>query len=126
MNKVYVNFKDSKYNYCTSINPQSTNKELKKYFVGTKLTFKEDLRQECISIELIKSDNDVYVDRYYPDENNQAHWKYIVIDNGEIARGWSGWRRDTELYFMTYEQADVVCQARIRVAQENKKFLNLK
>ena len=34
MHRVWVLFEDSKYNYCTSVSPQSTEESAKEYFVN--------------------------------------------------------------------------------------------
>lgn len=53
MKTAKVIFKDSKYNYCTSIN--GTDKSIKKYFVGTvfNLGSVEDNMQKCIAVEIV-------------------------------------------------------------------------
>ena len=55
MKSVKVKFKNAKYNYTTSVNPQCSDEEIQKYFVGTVFnvgSFPEEIMETCTSIEI--------------------------------------------------------------------------
>lgn len=54
--KVHVCFQQKQYNYTTSVNPDSTDQELKDYFVGKQFNLGqvEDNLQTCIRIEIYR------------------------------------------------------------------------
>jgi hypothetical protein len=62
MNYVKVKFADNKLNYITSINPQCTLDEVKKYFVNTYFdmgTFPIEDMQQCIDIEYFNCNDEL-------------------------------------------------------------------
>lgn len=58
MQAIKVIFKDAKYNYTTSVNPQLTLEEIQQYFVGTEFNLgdndESESMQRCVNIELIE------------------------------------------------------------------------
>lgn len=55
MKSVKVIFKDSKYNYSTSVNGKCTNDEIRKYFIGQMFNigcYPVENMQECIDVEI--------------------------------------------------------------------------
>lgn len=55
---VQVFFSDSSYNYCTSVNPESSSADLRVHFVGTVFNMGSgdgpDDMQKCIGISIIE------------------------------------------------------------------------
>ena len=52
---VNVKFKNAKYNYTTSVNPQISDEEIQKYFIGTAFnvgSFPEEIFETCTSVEI--------------------------------------------------------------------------
>ncbi|WNH10080.1 hypothetical protein [Thalassobellus suaedae] len=60
LNTVKVIFKNSKYNYTTSVSEQTTEKTAKDYFVNNVFdvgVFPSENMQKCITIDFIKKPN---------------------------------------------------------------------
>ena len=74
----------------------------------------------------------VKVKKVYPIKGRRDFFKYVVMDNGEIAKGCQGNKWDVPMYFNDKADADKVAEARRRVkkltsglveAQRNYRYL---
>jgi hypothetical protein len=55
MKSVKVIFKDSKYNYTTSVNEKATDNEIRRYFIGQMFNigcYPIENMQQCIDVEI--------------------------------------------------------------------------
>jgi len=65
----------------------------------------------------------ITVKKVYPISGRKDFFKYVVIDNGQIAKGFQGNKFDTEMYFDSKEDAERVATARRKVQKLNKEFM---
>ena len=68
----------------------------------------------------------IYVKKVYPIKGRRDFFKYVVMDTGKIAKGFSGNRNNVEMYFDTKASADRVANARKRVQKINKEWMKSK
>ena len=69
----------------------------------------------------------IYVKKVYPIKNRRDFFKYVVMDNGKIARGSGSFgKTNVEMYFDTKRSATRVANARKRVAKLNAEWLKSK
>ena len=61
----------------------------------------------------------VEIDKYYPIEGREDFFKYVVLKDGEIARGFQGNKRDVPMYFDKLCDAEKVCNAIKSVNSKN-------
>ncbi|MFC7347290.1 hypothetical protein ACFQO9_11230 [Chryseobacterium zhengzhouense] len=55
MRKVTVIFKNTQYNYTTSVNPNQTDEQIQRYFVGKHFNFGTDEKEDfqlCIAVKI--------------------------------------------------------------------------
>ena len=64
----------------------------------------------------------ITVKKVYPIKGRKDFFKYVVMDNGEIAKGFQGNKFDEPMYFDSKVDADRVANARRKVQQLNRKF----
>lgn len=64
----------------------------------------------------------ISVKKVYPIKGRRDFFKYVVIDNGAIAKGFQGNRFDSEMYFDQKSDAITVANARRKVQLLNRKF----
>ena len=62
----------------------------------------------------------ISVKKVYPIEGRKDFFKYVVMDNGQIAKGFQGNRFDEPMYFDSKVDADRVADARRKVIKLNK------
>ena len=62
----------------------------------------------------------IYVKKVYPIKGRKDFYKYVVIDNGVIAKGWQGNSINVEMYFDSKVHAERVANARRKVRELNK------
>lgn len=62
----------------------------------------------------------ISVKKVYPIQGRKDFFKYVVIDNGQIAKGFQGNKWDQPMYFDNKEDAERVANARRKVRQLNK------
>jgi hypothetical protein len=68
----------------------------------------------------------IYVKKVYPIKGRRDFFKYVVMDSGKIARGFSGNKWDREMYFDTKASANRVANARKKVQKANKEWMRKK
>jgi hypothetical protein len=68
----------------------------------------------------------ITVKKVYPIKGRRDFFKYVVMDNGKIAKGFQGNSFDTEMYFDSKVRATEVANARRKVQKLNKKYANKK
>lgn len=64
----------------------------------------------------------ITVKKVYPIKGNKDFFKYVVMDNGVIAKGFQGNSFDKPMYFDSKAKAERVADARKKVQRLNKKF----
>lgn len=64
----------------------------------------------------------ITVKKVYPIKNRKDFFKYVVMDNGQIAKGFQGNRFDEPMYFDSKEHAESVANARRKVQKLNRQF----
>jgi hypothetical protein len=62
----------------------------------------------------------ISVKKVYPIEGRKDFYKYVVMDNGHIAKGFQGNKFDEPMYFMNKEDAQRVADARRKVRKLNQ------
>ena len=68
----------------------------------------------------------VSVKKVYPIKGRKDFYKYVVMDGGKIARGYSGNKWDREMYFDDKASATRVANARRKVNKLNKEWMSSK
>jgi len=68
----------------------------------------------------------IYVKKVYPIKGRRDFFKYVVIDNGKIAKGFQGNRNNVEMYFDQKSSAERVANARRKLNQLSKKLATTK
>jgi hypothetical protein len=64
----------------------------------------------------------ITVKKVYPIKGRKDFFKYVVMDNGVIAKGFQGNKFDEPMYFDNKEYAESVANARRKVQKLNKKW----
>jgi hypothetical protein len=64
----------------------------------------------------------ITVKKVYPIKGRKDFFKYVVMDNGVIAKGFQGNSFDEPMYFDSKEHADMVANARRKVQRLDKKW----
>ena len=64
----------------------------------------------------------IEVKKVYPIEGRTDFFKFVVMDNGQIAKGFHGNSNDAEMYFDNKEDAKRVADARIEVKLIRQEF----
>mgnify|MGYP003123692288 CR=1 FL=1 len=68
----------------------------------------------------------IYVKKVYPIKSRRDFFKYVVIDRGKIAKGFSGSGSDKEMYIDSKVSADRVANARKKVQKLNREWAKSK
>lgn len=64
----------------------------------------------------------IRVKKVYPIKGRNDFFKYVIMDNGKIAKGFQGNKNNVELYFDNKASADRVANAKRKVRKLDKKF----
>ena len=64
----------------------------------------------------------ITVKKVYPIKGRRDFFKYVVMDNGAIAKGFQGNKWDEPMYFDSKERAEEVAKARRKVQKLNREF----
>ena len=64
----------------------------------------------------------IRVKKVYPIKGRKDFFKYVIMDNGKIAKGFQGNKNNVELYFDNKASANRVANAKRKVRKLDKKF----
>ncbi len=71
---------------------------------------------------MAKKKLNIRIKKVFPIKGRRDFFKYVVMDNGEIAKGFQGNKFDEPMYFDSKVDAKRVADARRKVQRLNKTF----